>query len=444
MSQTLGPFVARGDSLRRAVQSAAIPSQRKSETLTLGRVRKSFFGLFVFAMLATHAFFLWSVRDRIAHGDPDFTAYYTAGKILRKGSGPELFRGSTQLAIQQEFAASGEHRRGPLSYIHPPFEALLFLPLTFLPYPIAFLVWSLLNLGFLSLALWLLRHSLDSLRGVGTSLLTLISLAFFPIFANFHQGQDAILLLLLVLLAFLALDRGADFVAGCWFGLGLFKFQLIIPLVFVLALWGKTRLLRGFLVTAAVLALVSVAIVGWEGALRYPLYAWSVVSNPGFGGAPLRQLPSLQGLLGGWPLWNRAGWRGQLSLWLCSAVPLIILAALTKDFQQPELRRLSFAYALVTALLVAYSTSTYDLSLLLVPLALVWDHCVRQLRGNLAATRALLIPAIPLLFSPLWFFLWLQWARTNLMAVFLLWWLFAIRGEIKRLRGGTEPIASQT
>jgi hypothetical protein len=33
--------------------------------------------------LATHVFFLWSARGRIAPGDPDFTVFYTAGLFPR-------------------------------------------------------------------------------------------------------------------------------------------------------------------------------------------------------------------------------------------------------------------------------------------------------------------------------------------------------------------------
>ena len=33
------------------------------------------------------------------------------------------------------------------------------------------------------------------------------------------------------------------------------------------------------------------------------------------------------------------------------------------------------------------------------------------------------------------FFLWLRWERVNLMAVFLVWWLFAIMREMLRMRG---------
>ena len=118
------------------------------------------------AILATHVFFLWAVRDRIARGDPDFTVFYTAVNILREGRGAELYNASTQDAVQRQFTANSDIRRGPLPYIHPPFEALVFLPLTFLPYTAAFVVWNLINVGMLSGVWLLLRSSVEVLRRI--------------------------------------------------------------------------------------------------------------------------------------------------------------------------------------------------------------------------------------------------------------------------------------
>ena len=48
---------------------------------------------------------------------------------------------------------------------------------------------------------------------------------------------------------------------------------------------------------------------------------------------------------------------------------------------------------------------------------------------NPPEVKAILAPALPLLVSPLWFFLWMRWHRINVMALFLLWWLFAMMAE---------------
>src|SRR5580658_10418440 len=182
-------------------------------------------------MLCLHLLFFINLRERIKRGYPDFTVFYTAATILREGLGHQLYDERVQYEVQKKSVGQIASRRGPLPYIHPPFEALIFLPLSWLPYPRAFAVWDLLNLAALFGVGLLLRRSVNMLRLIPPWKFVIASLAFFPIFDCFLQGQDSILLLLLCVLGFNALKREADVLAGCWLALGVFKFQFIIPIV---------------------------------------------------------------------------------------------------------------------------------------------------------------------------------------------------------------------
>jgi len=417
----------------------SLDTEAKSDSMFWKR-RRALLWCFVGAMITVHLFFLWRVRDRIVRGDPDFTVFYTASKILREGRGADLYSARTQLAVQEEFAQNPDIRRGPLPYVHPPFEALFFLPLTFLPYPQAYAVWSLINLAMLAGVAALLRTSLGSLRAIPIWEMVVLSLAFFPIFANFHQGQDAILLLLILTLSFCALARDAESLAGCWLAFGLFKYHLILPLALILAFWRGRRFVLGFASVAAVLVLVSLGLVGWNGAVQYPLYAWRVISGPAFGGIPPRQIPSLFGLLAGWPPSQKISWAVQVAVAVGSMTLLVMVDTLRQWALRGELWRLCVAAAVIAALLVGYSTNTYDLSLLVVPLAVVVDF----LFVNPREVRKLLTPAIPFFVSPVWFFLWMKWQRINVMAVFLLWWLFTLIVQIRRAGERTEAASSES
>ena len=254
------------------LESRTVLSTEQNSALELWRSRKALVWLFLGGMIAIHGLFLWRVRDRIARGDPDFTVFYTAGKMLREGRGSQLYSSRAQLAAQSEFARNSDIRRGPLPYIHPPFEALFFLPLTYLQYSHAFIIWNLINVVILCGVAILLRHSLSALRATPVWQMVLFSLAFFPLFANFHQGQDAILLLLMVTLSFRAFHREADFLAGCWLGAGIFKYHLILPLAVIIAIWRGRRFVLGFATVTSTAVMISLALVGWNGAMQYPLY----------------------------------------------------------------------------------------------------------------------------------------------------------------------------
>ena len=395
-------------------------------------------------MLALHVFFLWSIRGRIARGDPDFTVYYTAGKMLREGRGAQLYDPQAELEVQREFTSDSDIRRGPLPYIHPPFEAIFFLPLTCLQYATAFVVWDIVNLGMLAGALWVLRRLLVGLRHIPLLDCLLAVLALFPIVANFHQGQDAILLLLVLVLSFRSLERDADFAAGCWLGLGVFKFQFVVPVALLLILWrglswkggswtggswtGK-KLALGFTAVASAAVLLSIALVGWPAALRYPEYSWRIVSSVRLGGLPFRLMPNLVGLVNGWPVLEDVGWLRWLAV--AGSVALLVMAARMKARVHGQLH-LRLACAVIAAVTISYNTNTYDLALLILPLALVVNYGLSA-PDPAQTLRRLLLPASPLLVSPLWFFLWIYWARTNLMAIFLLWWFYAIWRESQRI-----------
>jgi hypothetical protein len=381
-----------------------------------------------------HVYFLVNVWRIVPSGEPDFSVFYTAGKMLREGRGANLYDAREQQAVQREFAAVSEHRRGPLPYIHPPFEALIFLPLTFLSFTSAFALWNVLNLVMLVAVLLLLRQSLDRLRVIPLWEGMLALLAFFPIIATFHQGQDAILLLLLIVFGFRALDRDADFAAGCWLGLTVFKYHLVIPLLLILGIWRGRKLILGCALVSAAAVLVSLGLVGWHGALQYPAYTWHVVSEIRAGGLPPQLIPNLMGLLTGWAFLKDAGWPLELVVWAVSVALLITVAGMRGVMNDRESFRLSVACAVMVGVLLGYSTNTYDLSLLVLPIAIVANYCLGELSGQRAAKMAIILPAVPLLVSPLWFFLWLRWQRTNLMAISLLWWLFAVRHEIFRRR----------
>ena len=383
-------------------------------------------------MLGIHVFFLWGVRARIEKGDPDFTVYYTAGKMLREGRATQLYDLRAQQAVQQEFTSDSDLRTGPLPYIHPPFEALLFVPLTFLPYRDAFVLWNVVNLGMLLAIALLLRRSLAFLRDVPVWEWVLAFLAFFPIFTNFLQGQDSILLLLLFVLAFRALDRDASFLAGCWLGLAVFKYHFAIPLILILVLWRGRKPGLGFIATASAVALLSLEIVGWHEALQYPAFAWSVVSVPGHGQTPLGLTVNLLGLITGWPFLGGMGWLRWIVL--AGSVGLLVYVARMRNLADDRrLFHLCFSCAVIASVLEGYNTNAHDLSLLILPLALLADHVAAKVPRWSSETMRIVVPVVPLLISPLWFFLWMRWEHTNLMAAFLLWWLYAIRGEVLRM-----------
>ena len=385
--------------------------------------RRTFARLFILTVLCLHVLFFVDLRKEIAQGYPDFTVYYTAAKMLRNGQQHQLYNPLLQSQVQSASTGRIASGRGFLPYIHPPFEALFFLPLAWLSYAEAFALWTCVNLALLFAVAAVSRKSLKSLQQISSWKLFIASLSFFPVFICFLQGQDSILLLLLCVLAFRALQQKEDFLAGCWLALGLFKFQFMIPIVLLAGVFRKRRAAIGFAAVSAVLLMISIAIVGWQELLRYPAFALQVANSAALGGVKAQFAPNLRGLIMGWPLPFPKSIAAIFVL--ISSAGLFVFAVIRSLWIRREAPDLQWSLAIIVALLIAWQTNMHDLSLLTLPLISTWDYW-RSDRETSSGRIAFLLPILPLLISPLWLVLWLVGHKVNLIVIPLLWWIWEI------------------
>jgi len=371
--------------------------------------------LYLAGMVAIHIAILWNVRHMIWKGYSDFTIYYCAGTMLREGLGHELYNDQEQFKVQRQFSPEVATRLGALPYNHPPFEAVLFVPFTYLPYPWAFVLWDVLNMGMLGGLSFLLGPHLPQFQNYAGSLWVLVSVAFFPIFFALLQGQDSILLLFLYTLVFVELAKGRDARAGGWLALGLFKPHLILPFALFMLFCRKGKLWYGLLLVGAAVGLLSGAVVGWHGLRLYPHYVLQLEATMARGAIVPSDMPNLRGVL-------------YLLLGRDHVGLVVALSACIFLFAVWQGRRIAtansfhwlFALAVVTTLVVSYHSLGYDLSILLLPILLVlaeMPYAVKDWPGWLT------ICAVAALFlSPLQLFLLLRLNRLALMgwAVLLL------------------------
>lgn len=325
-------------------------------------------------MLSLHLIIAWDSIDLIRKGYPDFSTFYSGASMVRQGLGKQLYDEATQYRIQLQFAAGVSIRQGPLPYIHPPFEALLFIPFTWFSYPTAYLLWDLLNLVFLVVLFFLLRSAIPWLKQVSAASWLLGCLAFFPVFFALLQGQDILMLVVLFGAAYVLLRRNSDLAAGCCLGLGVFRFHLVLPLVLILLYRKRGRVLAGFLATATVLGLVSVAIIGWEGAQSYPSHVWHLEQSMERRQTivPIR-MASIRGLFDSLLIPHFSKLASDIAI-AAASLALVVFAARKWKLGNGAQFDLGFALCVIVTVLTSYHTLTYDLSLLLLPLALTVQY----------------------------------------------------------------------
>jgi hypothetical protein len=399
---------------------------------------KKLFVLFLTGMFLLHIIVACRSRDLVRKGYPDFTALYSAGKIVSQGLGNQLYDSRTQYRIQQEFAAGVSIRQGPLPYIHPPWEALILVPFTWFSYPVAYLLWNVVNVLILLSMPCLLQNDLPKLKPISALFWLFVSLAFYPIFFDLLQGQDILPLLFFFTLAFISLKQNKDLAAGCWLGLGLFRFHLVLPLVFILMLHKRGKALLGLVSIAAVLAVISIAVIGWNAALSYPSFVWHVETVMGHGAIVPVDMPNLRGLLHTFLAAHSSKLVIQSVVAFLSIALLLFASSRWRVAREGTEFDLGFALALVITILVSYHANTYDLALLFLPILLLTNHLASRGWRDAWSRITLLVPMLLLFVSPLHMLLLQKYGKLSLLTPLLLLWAWGLAAEISRLGGIRE------
>lgn len=376
--------------------------------------------LWLSGTLLIHGLVLWNFRDLLWKGYPDFTIYYAAGTMVRRGLGHELYDNAKQFRVQREFASGVTNRFAALPFNHPPFEAVFFVPLSYLSYHAAYLLWGAANLVMLAVLPVLLRPYVPLLQIVPWPAWLLASLAFFPVFLALMQGQDTILLLFLYALVFLKLRAGRLASAGGWLACGLFKFHLVLPFVALWLIgekdfWRRKRFAYGFGAVSLVLALVSTASVGVRELAIYPRYVLGLEANGGGGSIYPPVMPNLRGLLSvAIPHVPHVNW-----LVILASGIVFLMAAVMARRSQPDSGGVRFSMFLLATVLVSYHGLGHDLSILMLPVIFLAGS-FRAYSSWTWAHVAVLAGWIALVLSPLHLVLLMRFNRYGWMGLAVL------------------------
>jgi len=195
----------------------------------------------------------------------DFVVFYSAAKIITAGDGAELYDVERQ---QAEIDQVVGYDSFPLRFAYPAFFALLFVPLSALPYLWAFGLALAGMTATLVGAVLILRSVSLTVRRFPL-LIVLALLAYQPVVSQLFSGLNVGLTLLCLSGAYAALMRKRNHAAGIWLGLLLFKPQIALPLLGLLAWRRQWRTVISTAVTGSVLTLVAAVFVSPIWPLRF-------------------------------------------------------------------------------------------------------------------------------------------------------------------------------
>jgi hypothetical protein len=217
---------------------------------------------------------------RIFIDDPfanDFRIFYAAAKVGLGAGWSHLYSANLLSAAASAYPVNDQTIDSAHYFVSPPLLAWIVAPLTALPEPAAFTVWTLLGLAAFVVA-WAVACPF---KGLARITLLLLGLALWPVEESLHFGQPTLLLIALVAVAWQQTKRDRPVVAGALLALAvMLKPQDVILVPVALLFGGRLPVFLSFLGWAVAISLVSVLSLGSAGIHDYLNVFAAEQSNP--------------------------------------------------------------------------------------------------------------------------------------------------------------------
>jgi Glycosyltransferase family 87 len=197
---------------------------------------------------------------------PDFRIFYVAAEAGLRYGWSSIYDVSVLRSLSASFPAGQNYITSSLPFIHPPLVAWLVAPLTVLPVPAAYAVWSAVLLAALVLA-WYIAAPYSGLRKLA---LLLLALALWPVLDAFFFGQPSTLQLALLAVAWwmCAKDRPLAAGAALAFATALKPHTMILVPV-ALLVGGRVRPFVSWAAICTAIAAVFVLALGPSGLINW-------------------------------------------------------------------------------------------------------------------------------------------------------------------------------
>ena len=334
-------------------------------------------------------------------GLADFRQLYAAAYMVRTGHGHDLYNFEVQKRFQSQLVAADQRA---VPFIRPAYQALLFVPFSFLTYRGAYLSFLIVNLALLGISYRLLHLRLQSLADRFSWLPLALFLSFLPISIAILQGQDTIILMTILAAAIVYEERQRDFLAGLLVGLGLFKLQVVVPIFFLFILGRRWRFALGFLGSATLVTVVSGWVLGFGRFGTFVAWLWSVGSGAAFHTGTVdialdtSYMPNLRGLIDG--LMGGVLPEAYLRMFTFGLSACVVLAVAV--WGRAKLRGSNaLVLTITTTTLATYYLLIHDFGVMLLPILITLNRSMKagdtqSLPGQLSAWFATLLLVAPI------------------------------------------------
>jgi len=196
----------------------------------------------------------------------DVRINYVAAQAGLQYGWSKIYDFATLRQLSLVFPAADRSIDATATYISPPLLAWLFVPLTLVPVPAAYLIWTLAALAAL---IWT-WHVAAPYKGLAKLTLLLVALALWPVMQVFYYGQPGVVVVAGVALAWWLIRHDRPIAAGIALAFATtLKPQVVILVPIALLVAGHVKPVLGWAAAGLVMAALSVASLGVEGIASY-------------------------------------------------------------------------------------------------------------------------------------------------------------------------------
>lgn len=192
----------------------------------------------------------------------DFRVFYAAAKVGLGAGWSHIYDANLLRAASAAFPARDQIYDSAHFYVQTPLLAWIIAPLTALPEPAAFVLWSLIGLAAFVVA-WIVACPFT---GLGRITLLLLGLALWSVEESLRFGQPTLLMLAMVAVAWQQTRRGRPVAAGALLALAVMikpQDAFLVPIALLVS--GRIPAFLAFVASSAVLAIAFLLALGTTG-----------------------------------------------------------------------------------------------------------------------------------------------------------------------------------
>lgn len=310
--------------------------------------------LWCLALALPCGLYFYFVRSQPGVALSDFHIFYQAALVVREGKDPFQPALAALHVIQQNpGAATGGYFLYPVPFL------LLFIPLTFVPFNVAALIWTALSILLLVFTIKLLAQIWQAEKWSMIVPILVICFSFMGITRNeLKLGQVDILITFLITANYYAYSKKHPVVSGITLSLAVI-IKPYLGLLLFYYLWKRAyRVVASFVVASLIFFGAAIILAGWQENIEWIQVARLVASIPRVSQVAVVSLYSLllrlfTVTLSAKPWVDLGVWPAYLgAILLGVVVALVALRAVKRSHRDPQTSALEFALWLAGSLLI--------------------------------------------------------------------------------------------